>query len=180
MAIQESRIYHPIQRDYVTFLRTAEETDGELLLIEVELAPHGGNALHRHLAFTETFEAVEGELHMHLGGRDLVLRPGERVAVPPGTVHRVYSRSDRPIRFRVEHRPPLQWEQVLRMGYGLAADGKVNSKGVPKSLLQAALLFTMSDTYLAGVPIALQRAIFGPLAALARRRGVDRALARYV
>ncbi len=62
------RIYHPIQRDYVTFVRTAEETAGEYLLIEVELAPHGGNARHRHLAFTETFEAIEGELHLHTDG----------------------------------------------------------------------------------------------------------------
>ncbi len=41
MVRTERRIYHPIQRDAVTFLETAEETNGEYLLIEVELAPHG-------------------------------------------------------------------------------------------------------------------------------------------
>jgi quercetin dioxygenase-like cupin family protein len=180
MAVTERRIYHPLQRDYVTFLQTAEETGGEYLLIEVELAPHGGNPLHRHLAFTETFEGVEGELYVHRAGQELVLGPGEKAVVPPGTVHRFYSEADRPIRFRVEHRPPLQWEQVLRIGYGLAMDGKVTSKGVPKNFLQAALLFTMSDTYLVGPPVGLQRTIFRPLAALARWRGVDRKLTKYL
>ncbi len=36
------RYYHPIQKDYATFLQTSEETSGEYTLIEVEVAPGGG------------------------------------------------------------------------------------------------------------------------------------------
>ena len=31
------RIYNPVQKDYVTFLKTGEETKGEYTLVEVEL-----------------------------------------------------------------------------------------------------------------------------------------------
>lgn len=33
------RIYNPIQKDFVTFLKTHDETNGEYSLVEVELAP---------------------------------------------------------------------------------------------------------------------------------------------
>lgn len=179
MTVGEDKIYHPIQQDWVTFLRTGEEIDGGHLLIEIELAPHGGNVLHRHRTFTETFEPVEGELHVERDGQDLVLRPGDAASVPPGVAHRFYSQSDQPIRFRVELRPPGQFEQVLRVGYGLARDGKVTKQGIPRSPLQAALLFVMGDTYVAAAPIWLQRVVAVPLAALARRLGVERSFEPY-
>jgi hypothetical protein len=40
------RYYHPIQKDYATFLQTSEEMGGEYTLIEVEVAPGGGNEPH--------------------------------------------------------------------------------------------------------------------------------------
>lgn len=42
-ATPQRRYYHPIQKDYATFLQTSEETGGERTLIEVEVAPGGGN-----------------------------------------------------------------------------------------------------------------------------------------
>jgi hypothetical protein len=66
------------------------------------------------------------------------------------------------------------------MAYGLAHDGRTNAKGIPSNPLHLALLFEVSDTYLAGVPLWLQRALAGPLASLAKRRGVPRQLGRYL
>ena len=42
------RYYHPLQKDYATFLETSEETGGDRTLIEIEVAPGGGNAPHYH------------------------------------------------------------------------------------------------------------------------------------
>ena len=42
LATPQRRYYHPIQKDYATFLETSEETGGEYSLIEVEVAPGGG------------------------------------------------------------------------------------------------------------------------------------------
>ena len=42
----ERKIYNPIQRDQVIFLKTHADTDGEYTLAEVELADGGGVGLH--------------------------------------------------------------------------------------------------------------------------------------
>ena len=60
-------IYNPLQRDRVTFLKTAAETSGELMLVEVELAPGGGNPPHYHTSFSERFTPIVGELSVQLG-----------------------------------------------------------------------------------------------------------------
>lgn len=39
LAARQRRYYHPVQKDYATFLQTSEETGGEHTLIEVEVAP---------------------------------------------------------------------------------------------------------------------------------------------
>ena len=71
------RYYHPGQKDYATFLQTSEETGGERTLIEIELAPGGGNQPHYHLTYDEHFEVPEGALEVQLGKASRTLRPGE-------------------------------------------------------------------------------------------------------
>ena len=46
------RIYNPVQKDYATFLETSAETNGLRTLIEIELAPGGGNLVHYHKALS--------------------------------------------------------------------------------------------------------------------------------
>jgi len=173
-------IENPAIGDRVTFLKTTAETDGEYLLLRIELAPRGGNSLHYHPAFTEKFRAVEGRLNLELEGRQLALEPGERALVPIGARHRFYSTSDEPILFEVEVRPARRFEEAVRIGYGLARDGLVRPGGMPKSIWHAALLLPLGGTYPAGIPRWLLQVPLGLLAAIARRRGVERALAKYL
>ena len=173
-------IENPEIGDRVTFLRTTEETNGEYLLLRIELAPGGGNGLHYHPAFTEEFHAVEGRLNVELEGRHLALEPGERALVPIGARHRFYSTSDEPIVFEVEIRPARRFEEGVRIGYGLARDGLVRPGGMPRSIWHAALLLQLADTYSADIPGWLIRLPVRVLAAIARRRGVERALAKYL
>ena len=80
--------------------------------------------------------------------------------------------------FRVELRPGHRgFERSLQIAYGLAEDGKVRKDGTPRNLLHLALLVEESDSRIAG-PLRLLQPVFGVLAAVARRRGVDRELAR--
>ena len=80
-------IWNPVQQDSATFLETRAETGGRYSLIDIECAPGGGNALHIHTTFAETFEVAAGELTLRIGREERVLRPGERATVPPGTPH---------------------------------------------------------------------------------------------
>jgi quercetin dioxygenase-like cupin family protein len=181
MAAERARtIYNPIRRDRVTFLKTAAETGGELMLVEVELAPGGGNALHYHTSFAERFTPIIGELGVLVGKEQHMLRPGESALVKQHVTHRFYNGSDQPNRFYVEIRPAQAgFEQSLRIGYGLAADGQTNATGIPKDLLALAVLLELSDTRLTG-PLSLLNPIFGLLARIGRWRGVEAALvARY-
>ena len=181
MAIATAReIYNPIQRDRVTFLKMADETDGELSLLEMEVAPGGGNGLHIHTTYSERFTVIEGQLGVQIGKQQQVLRPGETEIVPVGTAHRWYNPSNRPARSYVELRPGhAGFEQALRIGYGLATDGYTNATGMPKNLLHLAVLVQIGDIKLVGSAGVLTP-LFGLLAQIARRRGVEAALlARY-
>ena len=62
-------IVNPIIKDSVTFLQTAEESGGKVTEAEITLMPKGGNPLHYHKTYSETFTAIEGELGVKLGGK---------------------------------------------------------------------------------------------------------------
>ena len=48
---------NPAVRDKVTFLKTSAETKGAYVMVEVELAPGGGNRLHYHVDYKEIFSS---------------------------------------------------------------------------------------------------------------------------
>ena len=173
-------IYNPVQRDRVTFLKTAAETYGELTLLEMEVAPGGGNGLHTHTTYSERFTVNEGELGVQIGQQQRVLRASESDIVPAQVVHRWYNSSAQPARIYVELRPGhAGFEQALRIGYGLATDGYTNAAGIPKNLLHLAVLTQMSDIKLVG-SMGMLTPLLGLLTRIARRRGVETdLLARY-
>src|SRR3712207_5356398 len=82
------RYYHPGQKDYATFLETSEESGGERTLIEIELAPGGGNAPHYHVTYDEHFEVLEGALEVQLGTASRTLQPGEKAVAHKTVLHR--------------------------------------------------------------------------------------------
>jgi len=172
-------IENPLVKDRVTFLTTAAESEGKYEYVKVELAPGGGTGLHYHLTFAEHFEAVEGELHLEVDGIFTTLRPGESATAGPGTLHRFFNLGTERIVFHVKIDPARHFEKMLRIGYGMARDGKVNPKnGMPYSLLEAAVIFTLGETYMNRIPIWLQRGVFGFLYRIAQRRGVEERLLR--
>jgi mannose-6-phosphate isomerase-like protein (cupin superfamily) len=172
------RICNPVQKDAAIFLETAEESGGTRTLLQVELAPGGGNGLHKHMTYAEHFEVLEGDLTVVLDGIEHVLRPGDKATAPAGMMHCFKNPTLETVVFRVELRPGHRgFERTLQAGYGLAADGKVRKDGTPKNLLHLALLVEWSDIQIGG-PMRVLQPLFGALAAVARRRGVDRELAR--
>lgn len=68
-------------KDKVTVLKSNEETGGEYSSGKLEIAPGGGNSLHIHREFVETFTSVKGVLGVQLGKRQIFLRPGESVTI---------------------------------------------------------------------------------------------------
>jgi quercetin dioxygenase-like cupin family protein len=173
---EDRRYYHPIQKDYATFLKTSGETGGEYTLIEVEVAPGGGNAPHYHLTYDEHFEVIEGTLEVLLGEKTHTLRPGQKAVAPRNTLHCFKNPTGEPTTFLVELRPGSSgFEKALKAGYGLASDGLTFSDGTPKNLYHLAVLLEWSEIRLPGV-FTVAEPLFRLLARRARRKGVDRDL----
>ncbi len=145
-------IYNPVQKDSVRFLKTVQETNGVCTLVEVELASGGGVGLHYHKTYTETFECFEGELNVQLGKKILVLKPGDAaVTAERNILHRFFNTSEKPCRFSVTISPGSRgFEESLQIGYGLARDGKTNSKGLPVKMDHLGVLLVLSESKLPG------------------------------
>ena len=174
-------VSNPVTGESVTFLRTADETDGEYVRVRCDV-PAGvqGPPLHYHTAFTESFEVVEGTLYVCIGSKDpIALRPGQKAFAGLGVVHRFWNEGLEPCAFEAEIRPASNFEETIRAGFGLARDGRVNAKGVPKDPMELALIYELSQSYLPGMPLFLQRGLFGIVARIARWRGYDPEFSKY-
>lgn len=145
----------------------------------MKLMPGGGNPLHHHTSYTETFTALKGELGLQLSGdRKVSLKEGETRFVKIGEIHRFFNPTDRPIEFTTLVIPGHQgFENALRIVYCLAEDGLCNRKGIPKKIAHLALFAQMSDTRLSGW-MSLASPILNWVAARAKRKGVDQELLR--
>jgi quercetin dioxygenase-like cupin family protein len=123
---------NPVTGETLVFHRTAAYTNGEAVVVEAFVEPHGAvAAAHVHPSQEEHFEVVAGELEFRLGRETVVARPGDRVHVPAGTPHRFRNVGHETAHFVCEIRPALGFEQLIETMFGLAADGKVNRKGLP-------------------------------------------------
>ena len=146
-------IVNPIIKDPVTFLQTSEESGGKITEADITLMPEGGNPLHYHKTFSETFTAIEGELGLKLGNKEIkILKEGETHTVEPMSVHGFFNPADREIKFNVKLRPGhTGFENSLRIIYGLAEDGLTDKNTIPKSIKLSAIVLCMSDMNLPGI-----------------------------
>jgi mannose-6-phosphate isomerase-like protein (cupin superfamily) len=148
-------------------MTAAEETNGEYVRINNETSANApGVVMHYHLAFTESFEVLEGTLDLSVGTKEnhLVLAEGESVFVSLDTAHRFWNSSPEPAVFEVEIRPARNFEKSIRAQFGLVEDGKTNDKAIPKNILELALIYELSERTLAALT-----AMLGPLLLLWRR-----------
>jgi len=166
-------IQNPVSGERITFLRTAEETAGELLELELELAADGRvPGAHVHPEQEERFEVLAGTMKFRLGMRTIVAQAGERVVVPAGRIHKFANGGDGPARVRVEVQPALDMEELLVTSARLAQEGNVLPSGMPKPLHLALFVQRFRREVRAPlVPAPAVRAMMAPLAAIARGRG---------
>lgn len=67
-------------------------------LAEALVPPGRRTLLHRHLASEELYHITAGEGLMTLGGETMKVGPGDTVAIPPGTPHRIEATGTQPLR----------------------------------------------------------------------------------
>ena len=173
-------IINPIFQDQVTFTQTSDETLGKLTELDLTLSPKGGNPIHYHTSFEETFTAVKGELGIKLKNKSLILKPGESYTVKRKETHAFFNPSNKEeIAFNIKIVPGHSgFENSLRIMYGLAQDGHTTKNGIPKNIGIAFWLGELNDSKVDGLLFKLLQPLGILLAKRLKNKGKDQELIR--
>jgi quercetin dioxygenase-like cupin family protein len=158
----------------IVFRRTTEETRGEFLQFDFFLRPHKGVASeHIHPRQVESFKVMAGTMRGRMSGEERSVANGGSVAVPAGTPHIWWNDSEGEAHLLVEFRPALKTEVFFETVFGLARTGKAREDGLPKSILQMAVLL---DSYRdeinpLRIPAPVRTVMVNAVAPVARRLG---------
>lgn len=139
----------------------------------------GGEHVHDHCA--EHFEVRSGRIAFVLDGVERTLEAGDEVTVAPGTWHRWWNAGEGEVLARVRVEPAMRLAEAILVVWGLCADGHTNAEGRPTPLLGAMVATRYRpEIRFRHPPDLVQRLLFPPLAALARWRGLQKTLDRYL
>ena len=141
---------NPEIKDEITFTKFACETGGKFTEIDIVLQAGGGNDPHYHKTYSETFEAIDGELGVKVGEKKeiRILKPGQTVTVPPNTLHCFFNPGKEQIRFKVTIAPGHEgFEKTIMIGYSLIED-RLFKKNFIRNM---AVLLTLSDMNMPGL-----------------------------
>lgn len=158
------------------FIELFEETKGKRTVTESVIQPGKGIPIHYHNEFTEYYEVLEGELKLQVGKEIKTLRQGDFCLVPLHTNHRYFNASDKPAKFKAVIQPGNFGSQLLIATLnGLARDGKVNRRGLPKSWLVFAYLSVAAGSNIPGL-MSLLQPLLNWLYKRAVKKGIDKQL----
>jgi uncharacterized protein YndB with AHSA1/START domain/quercetin dioxygenase-like cupin family protein len=154
----------------VKFVRTAEETGGELIEAEVSGRPRGFLAQrHVHPEQVERIEVISGALKVGMNGREHVLNPGQSIEIPAGTPHTQVPLGDGPGTVRISQRPAGRSEEFLARLAELCREGKFMRGGFPRPAAGAELVLDFASTgHAASPPLRVQQAVARLVLAIAR------------
>ncbi|MEM7117388.1 MAG: cupin domain-containing protein [Chloroflexota bacterium] len=174
---------NPQTKEKITFLKTAEDTNGEYVRMQIVLPPGGHVPMNVHQAYSEGYEVVNGRLDVAIGEKDnhKVIGAGNKILAEKGIAHHYWNDSQDPVEFIVEVRPARQFEKFMRIIVGLGKEGKLNKDGAPKNIFQLAMIVRLSEAYLHGLPLGLQKFLFDTIIyRLARLFGYSEDFPEYV
>lgn len=173
-------IENPITGERILFTKTSEDTNGQYLEMEIFVRPGGFVAAeHIHTAEDETFEVLSGTVAMSVEGRKTAGTSGFKHTVKAGTPHIWVNDGSDELQVRVTLSPAHEMERFFEVLFGLAADGKANDQGLP-NMIHLALLGIRHRMWLAGPPIAAQRALFHMLKPIGILLGYTKLHRKYI
>lgn len=175
-------MWNTLTGEKAMLVESAEETGGARTVADFAVEPGGfvPGGQHLHPECSEHFEVRAGRIAFVVDGRERILGAGEEFTVEPGRWHEWRNAGEDEVRIRARVEPALGLEEALLTFWGLCTDGHTDAKGRPSPMLGALLATRYSrEMRFRQPPAAVQRLAFPPLAALARRRGLERTIERY-
>jgi quercetin dioxygenase-like cupin family protein len=114
MARTGDTVTNPATGERVTFVRTAADTGGALLELELTW-PHEGQRApeHVHPEMEERYEVLSGTAAFRIAGEERTAGVGDIVTVAPNTAHLAWNPTPNPVKLKVEFRPALRWEEFV-------------------------------------------------------------------
>jgi quercetin dioxygenase-like cupin family protein len=172
MATKGQMLSNPLTGDGYEFIETAADTNGGHVSVKATVKSKGKQVPdHIHVAQDETFEVLSGRLTVWADGKATTLEAGEKISLPRNQPHNHYNTDEGAVTYLHTVTPALDFEHLLENLVGLAADGK--GKNGKFGLLQelVTLKYLDSKTYLAGVPIGVQKILMNTLGPVGRMLG---------
>jgi mannose-6-phosphate isomerase-like protein (cupin superfamily) len=163
-------------------IESADETAGARIVADFAVEEGGfvPGGEHVHHICAEHFDVQRGSIGFMIDGEQRTFGRGEQLTVQPSSWHRWWNAGKGEVRIRTRVEPALRFEEAIAVIWGLCADGHTNAAGVPSPLYGALLATRYRDEIRFRKPPQLvQRVLFPPLAAIARRRGLEQAIERY-
>jgi mannose-6-phosphate isomerase-like protein (cupin superfamily) len=153
-------------------VRTASaDSGGQLLEVEAEWVPKSHRPLpHFHPSQDEHFEILDGEVTVKLGKEQRVLRAGDSVDIPRGTVHTFANTGSTVARAKWQVRPAQRTEFMFETVHRLREAGHGASGGL--DLVAGGLVaHEYKKELVPAIPGAARTILFPVLAGWARMRG---------
>jgi quercetin dioxygenase-like cupin family protein len=174
-------IENPVTGERIAFRKRAADTAGELLELDLFLAPGAFVATpHVHPNQTEVFRVVRGHVQVRVGKDLRTYGPGEVATVPPGKRHAWWNPFGDEAHLIVEVRPALGTETMFETFFGLAQDGKTMAGGLPRPLQLLVLLDAYRQETTMPAPVSwVLTPLVKVLAPLARLFGYRASYPRY-
>lgn len=167
---------NPVIGNRIEFTELCEETGGKRTVAEVTIDPGRSVPLHYHNEFSEYYEVLEGELGIQTGKKFHTLRKGDYLLIPVRENHRYFNNSSEKVRFKVVIQPGnIGYQLLISVLNGLARDGKVNKRGLPKSWLIFGYVAVISGSNTPGIMTLLQP-VLNWLYRAAVKKGIDKEL----
>jgi quercetin dioxygenase-like cupin family protein len=165
-------ISNPMNGTSYEFFETARDTNGERVTMKAVIKQKGQLVpKHFHVFQDETFEVISGQLTVFFEGQTKKLSAGEKITLPKGIPHNHYNGDDTELTYMHTVTPALDFDYLIENLAGLAADGK--SKNGKFGLVQelVTLKYLDSKSYLADIPIGVQKVLMHTIAPIGRLFG---------
>lgn len=174
MAQPGQLIENPRTGERIVFRTTQRDSQGAEVVFDHFLPP-GPSAFDEHVQLNqeERFEIVSGAARYRLNGAGRAAAPGQVVVIPAGAYHiNCWASGADELHLIHSFRPALDNEDFFETLFALARLGRTGPRG-QVNLLQLAVIgrTIRSQTFGAGIPIALQRLGLPLLAGVGRLLG---------